>query len=111
MAVSRVQCTQCEQAFDTLATCFTDADQDTSGEGHVSLAAQTHGFQARRRMLVRGAMVGHAFATQTFRCAFEHDAHGRRHWTQQSDFVGCHGSGIEVRQYPGFVEYARRDVP
>ena len=65
--------------YDALATRFADADQQPGRHRDAKFAGSPQGLEPSRRRLVRGTEMGAASLAQPFRCALEHQAHGRAH--------------------------------
>ena len=96
---------QSQQRFDTLATRFTDTDENTRGERHRRPARQLQCLQAYLWVFIRGTIMRHAFLTQARRGGFEHDSHGRTDCAQRRDLVCIHTARVNMWQQPGFLQH------
>ena len=82
-----------------------DPDQNTGRKRNPGLSRQPDRFQSRCGILVGRSVVRAAAPRQVRRDAFEHQPHRCRHRAQRRYVIGCHYTGIQMRQQAGFRQH------
>ena len=93
------------QGFQPFRAGFTNANQNTGGEGNPRLTCLVQHLKPDGWVLVRAAMMHAAGRAKPFTGAFQHDALASGHIAQRQQLCPIHHAGIGMGQQPGFTQH------